>query len=152
MAGLELFLILGIPVIFLVAAYLIGSGIEKRHFQRLEAAEARLRDILVVNLRTLPPGLHGRETLLVAGQVALATDYFKQFVASWVRILGGRIKVYERLMERARREAIVRMLEEARAAGFSQVWNLRIESATLGNMRPGQFVGMTIIAYGTAVR
>ena len=53
----------------------------------------------------------------------------------------------------ARRLALVRMLQEAEAAGANAVFNIRYETATIiaaNNQK--QSGGVELIAYGTAVR
>ncbi len=51
------------------------------------------------------------------GSVVIATDYFKVFAAGLRNLFGGEMKTYRTLMGRARREAIVRMLEQAQELG-----------------------------------
>lgn len=41
-------------------------------------------------------------------------------------IFGGEVKSYQATLDRARREAILRIMEEAHANGFQAVANLRI--------------------------
>ncbi|MFT6733724.1 MAG: hypothetical protein ACJAS9_001914 [Polaribacter sp.] len=43
-------------------------------------------------------------------------DYFKRFLAGLRNIFGGRVVTYESLVDRARREAILRMKEKCPAA------------------------------------
>ncbi len=135
---------------------LIGIGFgagrwnETRHLRSLAEREAALRDIMVTNLRTLPENWTVTRAELVAANVVIALDYFKTIAASLKSLLGGNLGAFETLTDRARREATVRVLEEARALGANAVWNLRIETAVLGHGdKPS---GIELIAYGTAVR
>jgi uncharacterized protein YbjQ (UPF0145 family) len=68
-------------------------------------------------------------------------------------IFGGRVKAYESLVDRARREAILRMKEQARAGGAQMVVNLRLETATIGRSanRKKRIGSVEAMAYGTAV-
>ena len=53
-------------------------------------------------------------------------------------------------MERARREAIVRMQRDADAMGATAIYNARLQFSTIGT---GQGVGgVEMLAYGTAVK
>lgn len=131
---------------------LIGKGIELHHFRRLAEREQAFKDVLVTNLRTIPPQLENRQAFLVMGSAVIATDYFKVFAAGVRTIFGGEIKSYVTLVERARREAVLRMLEQATSQGAGIVWNVRYETSTIqGNQRkkPG---GVEIMAYGTALK
>ena len=45
-------------------------------------------------------------TVLVAGSVVISEDYFKRIVSSLQSLFGGRLRSYESLVDRARREAV----------------------------------------------
>ena len=83
----------------------------------------------------------------------IAEDYFKRFAAALKGLIGGRIVAYESLLERGRREAIVRMKEQARQLGATQVVNMRFETASLSEDFSGQrpMFSAEFIAYGTAL-
>ncbi|MEJ2206859.1 MAG: heavy metal-binding domain-containing protein [Gemmatimonadota bacterium] len=83
----------------------------------------------------------------------LSLDYFKRIAGSLKGIVGGNIRVYEPLLERARREALIRMKEEARERGHDTIINVRIETSRLASARADGkgTVGVEILAFGTAV-
>ena len=63
---------------------------------------------------------------------------------------GGKVKSYESLIDRARREALLRMKEEAPDA--SMIINVRIETSTIGKTSRNKTVGcLEAVAYGTAL-
>jgi uncharacterized protein YbjQ (UPF0145 family) len=86
------------------------------------------------------------------GSVVVSSDYFKTFVAGLLKLVGGRIGVYETLLERGRREALLRMEEAALAWGAERVVNVRIQTAELGGNNGQGIVALEVIAYGTGVR
>jgi uncharacterized protein YbjQ (UPF0145 family) len=89
---------------------------------------------------------------LVTGSVVIGSDYFKQFVAGLRTLIGGRLSSYESLLDRARREATLRMKEEAQRFGSTLVINVKVESTTVsGGMRKG-LPAMEVMAYGTALK
>jgi uncharacterized protein YbjQ (UPF0145 family) len=88
---------------------------------------------------------------MVSGSVVVATDYFKTFVAGLKKLIGGEIKSYERLMERARREALCRMMRAAHEKGAVAVINVRLETSNIGAVRRNPAPMVEVIAYGTAV-
>ena len=94
-----------------------------------------------------------RSGALVVGSVVIAEDYFKRVAASLKSLVGGNIRSYESLLERGRREAIVRMKEEARRLGATHVVNVRLETASLSEDWSGQrpMFSAEFIAYGTAL-
>src|SRR5688572_9179459 len=95
----------------LVLAFAIGTRREKAHFRSLLEREARVRNIPVVTgKRFIDAGRAVARVELVSGQVAIAQDAFKAFVGSLVNIFGGKVAVLESLLDRARREALLRMI------------------------------------------
>ena len=88
---------------------------------------------------------------MVRGEAVIATDYLKTFLARIRNILGGEVKSYRSLMLRARREAILRMLEQARQQGYDAVCNVRLNTADIGGMATRRRAAMVeIFATGTA--
>jgi len=55
------------------------------------------------------------------------------------------------MMERARREAIIRMQRDAKALGADAIYNMRVEFSAVGQ-QPTKIGGAELFAYGTAVR
>lgn len=148
---MENLIALAVTAVVLIAAWVIGSAVESSHFRRLAAREQALSGIMLSNLKRLPPNWRATDAAMVAGEAVIATDYFKVFAASLRNLFGGRVRSYETLVERARREAIVRMLEQARAAGANVVWNVRIETTTIQGKQRGKSGGVEVLAYGTAL-
>lgn len=140
-------------------AVLIGIGLfagranERKHFRELLALEDDLNDIATFSGRgTADTGSFGGGTLVV-GSVVIAEDYFKRVAAALKSLVGGNIASYETLLERGRREAIVRMKQEARRLGATHVVNVRLETASLSEDWSGQrpMFSAEFIAYGTAL-
>jgi uncharacterized protein YbjQ (UPF0145 family) len=137
-------------LVLLVAGYVFGQIAEKRHFRSIIKRESELRDVLCFTERRLPnPGEVG--AVLVCGNVVVSIDYFKRFVASLRNLVGGRVGSYESLLERARREAILRMKAEARARGAQSVWNIRLETSSIYKDARQGIGAVEVLAYGTAV-
>ncbi len=88
---------------------------------------------------------------LVTGNAVISLDYFKRFLAGLRNIFGGEVISYQSLIDRARREAILRMKREAGKADM--IINLRIETSSIGqNANRRNTVGsIEAIAYGTAI-
>jgi len=141
-----------VPVILLVLGLVIGRATESAHLRRLDAQEQGFSDILVSDMRKLPAGWRASDSVLVNGEVVIATDYFKVFAAGLRNLFGGRVRGYETLMDRARREATCRMLDRARQTGANVVWNVRIETSTIQGKKQGKSGGVEVLVYGTAMK
>ena len=137
----------------LFAGWLIGRTVERAHFRRLAQAEHQLSGIMISDMKRLPPNWRPTEATLVVGQAVIATDYFKVFAAGLRNLFGGRVRSYETLVERARREAIVRMLRQAQQWGANVVWNVRLETSTIqSSQQRGKSAGVEVMVYGTAFK
>jgi uncharacterized protein YbjQ (UPF0145 family) len=144
-------------LLFLALGFAVGGFVERAHFRRLEQRERELADIQCTDTRALPTGARAEVCGLVTGEVVIASDYFKTFAAAIRRTIGGNLRAYETLMERARREALVRMLSDAQSRGANFVANIRLASSNIGSggmsgsRRRGAAM-VEIYAYGTAYR
>ena len=137
----------------LLGAWISGSILERRHLKSLLLLESGSHHILAITVETLPADWQVEGCDLVVGSVVISQDYFKRFAASIKGVFGGRIGVFEPLLERARREALIRMKAQAAARGHNTVINVRIETSTLANARrDGKgTAGVEIMAFGTAI-
>jgi uncharacterized protein YbjQ (UPF0145 family) len=140
-----------IVAVLLALGFGFGTLAERSHYRSIRRREDELADILVFSAR-VPPDLDlRRESRLVAGNAVISTDYFKAFVAGLRGLIGGRITSYEGLLDRARREAILRLKADALSLAPCKVFNLKIETARI-SMGGGNLLGtVEVLAYGTAV-
>ncbi|MEM1369851.1 MAG: heavy metal-binding domain-containing protein [Cyanobacteria bacterium P01_H01_bin.15] len=56
------------------------------------------------------------------------------------------------MVDRGRREALLRMKAEAMEWGASQIVNVRFETSNIGGQTGGGLAAVEIMAYGTAIR
>lgn len=150
----SLFVNFGLPVLILIIAYFVGSMIEKRHFESIRQREAEIKGFPVASFRTMPEDWNVGSSGLVTGNIVVSLDYFKRVIAGLKGLVGGRIKTFEPLLDRARREAMLRMIESARSQGYDAVINVRLETSRLANARrDGKGVaGVEMLAFGTAIK
>lgn len=139
------------PIVVLVVGGLIGAWQERNHFDDLARREAEFLSMLVTDLKTPPPGMSVGHAALVDGSVVIASDHFKTFCAKFRKFFGGEFAGLRRMQERARREALLRMMESARQIGATAVCNVRIETSTISGNRPDKIGGCEVIAFGTAL-
>ncbi len=138
----------------LIAGYAVGKTVEVLHLRSLERREKQMADIMVTNLRTIPENWNASDAAYVDGQAVIGADYFKVFASAVRNIFGGEVRSLETMMQRARREATLRMLDNARALGANSVWNVRMETSTIGRGTGGRkgLITAEIHVYGTALR
>lgn len=149
MVWLDLGLQLGLPLALLLLGLIVGRILERRHYASIRRREKALASVLVFSTRWPPEVTASQRTTLVAGSVVISSDHFKTFVAGLRNIFGGNVRSYETLMERARREAVLRLKEDARRQGAKLVIGLRFETTQIaGRGTPC----MEVLAYGTAMR
>lgn len=134
----------------MLIGFFFGRANEAAHNKRLDIAEAELSHISLNNLKHVvePLEIGG---VLVSGNVVVAVDYFKKVIAAIKMIFGGKLGMYDSLLTRARREAIVRMMREADALGADTIYNVRMEFSAIG-AQPQAIGGAELLAYGTAVK
>jgi len=144
--------VIGIFLILMLLGFFGGTYLEKQHLKDLHDREYRTRQVSLINIGAKTPIPDADRAKLFVGSVVVSSDYFKNFVAYWINFFGGRIAVYESLMERGRREAILRMKEDAIKWGARQIVNVRLETAEMGGQAAKGIVAIEIIAYGTGVQ
>lgn len=152
---IELVIYLGSSLLLLSVGLFSGTITERRHFRSLEEREARFRGLILTNLRNMPLPGPVSGSRFVSGQVVISTDYFKSICAALRSLVGGNVRSFETLLERGRREAVLRLAEQARAFGATLVLNVRFETMKIARSSQGQRGGITgveVVAYGTALR
>ena len=147
MQGTGLILQLGFALLLILIGLFSGSWIERRHYRSIRQRERDTRGIPVSNLRGLPDKDSILRSRLVSGSVVISIDAFKQALAGLQSFFGGEVTAYETLIDRARREAMLRLYDQV---GPPEILaNVRIETSTIGN---GERVScIEVLAYATAV-
>ena len=145
---------LGFPIFILLVTYFIGHAVERNHYKSIAKRESAYRNLPALTFRALPRGWQPKRSTMVAGSVVVSLDYFKRFLAGLRGLIGGRVKSYETLLDRGRREAILRMKEEALKVGCDTIIGVRLETSRLATgRRDGKgTAGVEVLAYGTGVK
>lgn len=134
-------------LVLLVVGYAFGSLAERRHYRSIQKQEVELNVLPAIASR-YPPVDKPYQQQLVVGNVVIASDYFKSFLAGLVNFFGGAVVSYESLLDRARREALLRMKKQAKAVGAEYVFNVKYETTAVGG---GRLASIEVLAYGTAL-
>ena len=98
-------------LILLAITYTTGCIIEKNHYNKIKKREIALFRQPHVNFgaKNWKTNKKIKKIELVTGEVVISGDYFKNFVANLKSIFGGRLTTFESVLDRGRREAILRM-------------------------------------------
>ncbi len=83
---------------------------------------------------------------MVRGSCMQATHLGGDIMASLRKLIGGEVREYSDLLQRARDEAIENMKEEARQKGANAIIGVRFSTASVTSG------AAEVIAYGTAVK
>ncbi|MGB3308865.1 MAG: heavy metal-binding domain-containing protein [Nodosilinea sp.] len=138
--------------VLLGIGYFFGARTEQQHLRLLQHREQAIKGLVLSTAGAKAKVPDARQAELFVGSVVISSDFFKTFVAGLMNLFGGRITVYESLLERGRREALLRMEESALAWGAERVINIRIQTAELSGNSGKGVVALEVIAYGTGVR
>jgi len=137
--------------VFVTLGYFFGRRAEKKHFKSLIEREQQMNKLPAMASR-MPPQDGKYDQILVSGNVVIANDYFKTFVAGLRNFFGGKISTYESLLDRARREALLRMKEEADRLGAELVFNVKYETSNISGQGSKKPPIIEAHAYGTALK
>jgi uncharacterized protein YbjQ (UPF0145 family) len=134
--------------------YVFGRRIETRHMASLREREHASLGLPVLTARGVDPSWTIEDAALVTGIAVVSIDYFKYVAATLRNVFGGRLSTYESLLDRARREAVLRMKEAAYARGATVVLNVRLELCSVSGLDAGRRGARSaeVLAYGTALR
>jgi len=139
------------PLLLILVAWIIGTIHERNHYASIRKREAETAHLPAVSVRQLPSGWQVGQARLVSGHVVIAIDRFKRMLAMLRRVFGGRVRAYESLVDRARREAVLRMKESCPNAEL--ILNLRIETSNISQTNGDRGTGaVEVLAYGTAIQ
>lgn len=149
-AGVQIALQIGIPLSLIALGYFAGRHAERKHYASIHAREAAFLHLPTVSIRTWHTDREVAEAQLVTGSVVISADYFKRLLATLRNIFGGRMRAYESLVDRARREAILRLKEQCPDADI--IVNLRVETSTISQKSRDGISCVELMAYGTAIK
>lgn len=99
---------------------------------------------------TTTPQIEGKQIMeykqVIFGEVIAGANFVRDFFASITDIIGGRSRVYESRLTRAREDALKELIERAKALGANAVVGVEVNYTTVGakNM-------FMVVASGTAV-
>lgn len=144
-----------IPLLFLSAGLVVGTVLARNHDKALEERLRACGPFSVTNSKHLPPEADPEAPpFLVVAEVTLGIDHFRGFLGKLVNLVGGEVRSFTKIADRARREVTQQLREQAAGRGYDGVANLRLEFAhvTGSTVSANKAVMVTILGYGTAYR
>lgn len=143
---LDLYILIGL----ILLGYGFGKVNERRHYRSINKRELSLVSLATTSSKfTLGNQNNITRLELVTGHVVISVDYFKRLLAGLRNIFGGSVQAYETLLDRARREAVLRMKESCKNA--DELINLRIETSSISKGRGNSIGSVEVLAYATAL-
>lgn len=134
----------------LILAYITGKWTESRHYQSIRQRERAFLTRPAITTKTFEDGRAVEQATLAVGAVVVSVDYFKRFLASFRMLFGGELGAYASVLDRGKREAIVRMKESCPDADL--YLNCRLETSAISRGRQNTIGCVEIVAYSTAIR
>jgi len=140
---------------FVLCIFFIGSHIEKKHYADIKKRERTYQTplLLTSHVSQLDSTREVADQRFVSCGVVIGADYFKHFASNIIRVFGGNLSPYESVLDRARREALLRLKEQA--DDFDVIINVKLETCLLGQAKRKKNGGApkaSVLAYGTAIK
>lgn len=140
----------GFWLVLVVVGYVCGRAAEARHYASIHSREKTWLHLPSTTLKvSLEPQRLVERSELVYGNVVVSIDYFKQALLGLRSFIGGPVASHETLIDRARREAVLRLKESCPNA--HEIVNLRLEAMSISGKTPGSVTSVEVLAYGTAL-
>ncbi len=103
-------------------------------------------DMIITNIESVPGKTIVEHFGLVSGSTIRAKHVGRDIMASLKNLVGGELKGYTQLLRESRRQAMDRMVEQARQLGANAIVNVRFSTSSVSQG------AAELYAYGTAVR
>lgn len=144
------------PIMFLYGVIFSERNLNKRMSELVLRERASIDHFGKDPLSTLK-GSHIvggiKETGLVYASVVFSPSHWQLMIAWINQLFGGRIDVIHRVISVGRAEAKQRLREQAQAAGWDDVLNVRIDTAEMTPAsKPKGTKAVEVFAYGTGIK
>jgi len=139
-----------ILAILISLGYFFGRRAEKNHYKSILEREKQWLRLPTSSSKHVMGDIRKIDHCELAnGNMVVSIDYFKRVLAGLRNFFGGNVQSYETLIDRARREAVLRMKESCPDA--DQIINLRLETSSITKGNRKQIGSVEVLAYGTAI-
>lgn len=140
-----------VPLILLALGFFVGRSRERSHYRSIHEREQRWASVPALANKTIVDPRPVAQARLVAGECVISVDYWKRLASILRSFVGGEVRSYSSLLDRARREATLRMKMQAPSA--HAFYNVRLETMSITSGRNQKTIAaVEVLAYATAVR
>lgn len=141
-------------IIITLLGLFVGKHIEKKHYASILEREEKYKNIVILSDKDTRgmKNIQDDNQLLITETTVVSIDAFKKLMATLVNIFGGRVKAYESLVDRARREAVLKVKETAYENDYNALVNLRIETSSISKGSKNTVWSVEALAYGSGVK
>jgi len=122
---------------------------KKQAVKPVSAQSVRTADggeMIITNIETVPGKSIVEHFGLVSGSTIRAKHLGKDLMAGLKNLVGGELKGYTQLLQESRKQAMERLIEQARQFGANAIVNIRFSTSSVAQG------AAELYAYGTAVR
>ncbi len=150
---IEIVATLGGGTLLLIIGIIFGTAAERAHYRELVRREQSAAKFIRTQSQLFLQPDSNQIPVMICAETVVANDYFKRFQARFRKFFGGEIGSYNTLLERARRETLLRIIEQATAKNCNAICNLRLEPADVsGNIDKKGKSMICIVGSATAYR
>ncbi len=129
---------LGTLILLIVIGYpFVAYYIMRERWKKLRGKARKLRSQFIIHTMK-EPVTSGGNTVVIIGNAVVAPDPLTLFFSKWRHLFGGSMGALTMFAERARLEAEVRMLEQARKKGVREIACVRYSTSDLGGKSSGE--------------
>jgi uncharacterized protein YbjQ (UPF0145 family) len=137
------------PLISLILGCIVGKIFERNHCKLIKKREKEWFNVPALTAKTYSGELPVQRSQMAVGSVVVSVDHFKRLFMNIRRIFGGEVRSYSSLIDRGRREALLRMKESCPDADM--FLNCRLQTATISSGKGISTGCVEVIAYSTAL-
>ena len=125
--------------------WFFGTRNEIKHLDRLKNAEIEIMEIKLFSNKFHTSSAVGH---FISSNAVVSQNFYKSTHATIKNVLCKSLSEHEATADRARREAIIKLKQQAKNLGANEIHGFRLETASILNH--GGII--EVIAYGTAIR
>lgn len=138
-------------IILILCGFFFGRWKEAKHYKSIKNREKQYLTKPLIPTKHILNKENIQHSELAVGSVVISVDYFKTIISSIQTLFGGEVHSMSSLVDRGRREAMLRMVESMPSA--DAYYNVKIETSSISKSSNSQnnVTTVEVMAYGTAV-
>lgn len=141
-------------IVIILLGLFFGKRTEKKHYTSILEREEKFKHIVILSDKDTRnmSNIQEDNSLMIAEATVVSIDAFKKLMASFVNIFWGKMKAYESLVDRARREAVLKVKQVAYENDYNALANLRIETSSITKNAKKTVGAVEALAYASGIK